>query len=80
MSIFQLPQHLCHQIEQGILVHRVRNLYPITVIHLIPIDLLVGEEAVVFIHDPPQGLEIGHRVSRVFLPLVTTGSPHQEHQ
>jgi len=43
--------------------------------HLVPVHLLVVKEAVVLVHDGPQGLEVAHLV---MLELVLLGTPPQQ--
>lgn len=58
VSIFQFVEHGTQRVEQGVLAHCVGDERQIAVVGLVPVDLFVFEETVVFVDDLPKRLEV----------------------
>ena len=72
MSVFHLGKHFSEDIKQFILVHRVFNKQIIAVIHIVPVHILEGKEAVILVHDTPKRLEIITRRRVIFCRFLAT--------
>ena len=75
MSVLEFGEHIAQDFEELVGIHLVVDLTGISSAHLIPVEangfLLIGEEAVVFVDDAPQGLEIAHIAIVVFVLFHT---------
>ena len=75
MPIAQFAEHCAQHLKQLVVTHRVVYARGIAQAHLIPVEpvllLLVVEEAVVLVHNPPQGLEVATRRIGILLLIDT---------
>ena len=80
MAVAQLVEHTGTDIKQLLAGHRRIDLLAVAVMHLVPVDILVGEETVMFVEDSPQLLEIAYRVVGKLLDIMASRQDWSRHQ
>ena len=58
MTVLEFLEHLAAQVEEFTASDIFRNPAAIAGAHFLPVDVLVGKEAIVFIEDCPQGIKV----------------------
>ncbi len=71
VAVAQLLEHIAADVEQLAVGHLVGHAGTVALVHLVPVHLLVVKEAVVLVHDGPQGFEVAHLVALEVVPLGT---------
>ena len=61
MTVAQLAEHVGQHLEQLFAAYSVPRAYLIYIIYIIPVYILIIKEAVVLVHNLPQGLEVALR-------------------
>ena len=70
MPIFQLGEPGGAEVEKGLLVPCLGQVGGITVVHLVPINLFVFEEAIVLVENVPQCFEVLPCIGGVFVRIA----------
>ena len=74
VAVAQLLEHVAADVEELTVGHLVGDEAAVALVHLVPVHLLVVKEAVVLVHDGPQGFEVTHLVALELVLLGTTAT------
>ena len=80
MAIFELGQHLGHEVEEGVAAHGVGDARLVFASDGGPVDALLVEEAIVLVHDAPEGVEVRVGVGREAVGRVAGGEEEEEEE
>ena len=77
MSVFEFVEHLSAQVKEFEAAHLAGHTRPVTAVDLIPVDVLLLEEAIMLIYNRPECVKVADNVLIPLLDLMTRGEQRQ---